>query len=80
MGDFRDPSHSGRKRNGHSKPDTFDLLGFTHYWGKSRKGSSMVKKKKKTMSGRMTRVVQSIYKWCRDHRHRSVHEQWKPQP
>ncbi len=38
--DFRHPSSSDRKRDGLSKPDTFDLLGFTYYWGKSRKGNS----------------------------------------
>jgi len=27
-----------RKRRGESKPETFDFLGFTHCWGKSRKG------------------------------------------
>lgn len=73
--DFRHPSHSGREGDARKKPDTFDLLGFTHYWDKSRKGNWTVKKK--TMSGRLTRSVQSIYQWCRKHRHRPVHEQWK---
>lgn len=73
--DFRHPSHSARKRDGLLKPDTFDLLGFTHYWGKSRKGNWTVKKK--TMSGRLTRAVRSIYQWCRVYRHRPVHEQWE---
>jgi len=73
--DFRHPSHSDRKREGQSKPDTFDLLGFTHYWGKSRKGNWTVKKK--TMSKRLTRSVRSIYQWCRKHRHWPVHEQWQ---
>ena len=73
--DFRHPHHSGRKRDGYSKPDTFDLLGFTHYWGKSRKGNWTVKKK--TMSKRLTRSVRSIYQWCRKHRHQPVPEQWK---
>ena len=73
--DFRHPSHSGRTRDGANKPDTFDLLGFTHYWGKSRKGNWTVMKK--TMSGRLTRAVQSIYQWCRSYRHLPVGEQWK---
>jgi group II intron reverse transcriptase/maturase len=72
--DFRHPSHSGRKRDGNSKPDTFDLLGFTHFWGKSRKGNWTVAKK--TMSKRLTRAVQSIYQWCRTYRHLPVREQW----
>ncbi len=73
--DFRHPCHSGRKRDGQSKPDTFDLLGFTHYWGKSRKGTWTVKKK--TMSKRLTRAVRSTYQWCRDHRHWPVSQQWR---
>ena len=72
--DFRHPSHSGRKREGLSKPDTFDLLGFTHYWGKSRKGKWVVKRN--TMSKRLTRAVRSIYQWCRTYRHRPVQQQW----
>lgn len=73
--DFRHPSHSGRKREGRTKPDTFDLLGFTHYWGKSRKGNWTVKKR--TMSKRLTRAVRSIYQWCRKNRHQPVREQWR---
>jgi len=74
--DFRHPQNSGRQRDGPSKPDTFDLLGFTHYWGKSsRKGNWTVKKK--TMSKRLTRAVRSIYQWCRNNRHKSVHDQWR---
>jgi len=72
--DFRHPSNSGRKRDGKPDPDTFDLLGFTHYWGKSRKGAWIVKRR--TMSKRFTRAVRSIYQWCRDHRHLPVRVQW----
>jgi group II intron reverse transcriptase/maturase len=72
--DFRHPWHSGRKRDGDSQPETFDLLGFTHYWGKSRKGNWTVAKK--TMSTRLTRAVRSIYQWCRSYRHLPVREQW----
>lgn len=73
--DFRHPSHSGRQRDGRPKPDTFDLLGFTHYWGKSRAGQWTVKKQ--TMSRRLTRAVQTIYHWCRKYRHWPVHMQWQ---
>ncbi|RMH34281.1 MAG: group II intron reverse transcriptase/maturase [Nitrospirae bacterium] len=73
--DFRHPYHSGRKREGRPTPDTFDLLGFTHYWGKSRKGNWTVKKQ--TMSKRLTRTIRSIYQWCRTHRHKPVREQWQ---
>ena len=33
----------GGARTG-EKPETFDFLGFTHYWGKSRQGKPVVKK------------------------------------
>ena len=58
-----------------SGPDSFDLLGFTHYWGLSRKGNWVVKRK--TAKGRLSRALQRISEWCRLHRHRPVIEQWK---
>jgi group II intron reverse transcriptase/maturase len=59
--DFRHPSHSDRKREGQSKPDTFDLLGFTHYWGKSRKGNWTVKKKTITRVARSNMMFEEPY-------------------
>jgi group II intron reverse transcriptase/maturase len=58
------------RKNG---PGTFDLLGFTHYWGRSRKGGWSVMRQ--TASKRLSRAVRSIAQWCRDHRHRPVCEQ-----
>jgi RNA-directed DNA polymerase len=55
-------------------PGTFDLLGFTHYWGKTRRGGWAVKRK--TMSKRLSRAVRSIAQWCRTHRHLPVREQY----
>jgi len=34
---------------------TFDFLGFTHYWGRSRKGNPIVKRK--TAQGRFARLL-----------------------
>jgi len=48
-------------------PGTFDLLGFTHYWGRSRQGNWVVKRK--TAASRFTRAVRTIALWCRMHRH-----------
>ena len=72
---FRRPSRGtkGKEGNGASRPNTFDLLGFTHYWGRSRKGNWVVKQK--TASDRLSRAVQRIAEWCRRNRHRSVREQ-----
>jgi len=55
------------------KGATFDFLGFRHYWGQSRKGNLVVKRK--TMDSRLTRSVKAIAKWCRRHRHEPVAEQ-----
>ena len=56
-----------------SGPGTFDLLGFTHYWGKSQHGNWVVKKR--TAKDRLRRSVHRIDEWCRDHRHDPVVEQ-----
>ena len=56
-----------------SGPGTFDLLGFTHYWGKSQRGNWVVKKR--TAKDRLSRTVHRFEEWCRDHRHDPVVEQ-----
>lgn len=66
--DFRRPLLTARKSgSGRIKPETFDLLGFTHYWSRSLSGQRIVKRK--TMSSRLTHSVQAIDRWCRSHRH-----------
>jgi len=74
---FQSPSRKSRRNEeGNDKPDepgTFDLLGFTHYWGKGRKGTWVVMRK--TASKRLSRAVQSIAQWCRSHRHQPICEQ-----
>jgi len=55
------------------RPGTFDLLGFTHYWGPARRGGWVVKRK--TASDRFSRAVKKIADWCRQHRHEPVTEQ-----
>ena len=54
-------------------PGTFDLLGFAHYWARSRKGSWVVKRK--TAPSRFTRAVTKIAQWCQIHRHDPIAEQ-----
>lgn len=55
------------------RPGTFDLLGFTHYWGRSRRGVWVVKRR--TASNRFSRAVKKIAEWCRANRHEPVKEQ-----
>ena len=52
---------------------TFDLLGFTHYWAKSRRGYWVIKRK--TATDRLSRAITRIGRWCREHRHAPVSEQ-----
>jgi len=52
---------------------SFDLLGFTHYWGKSRWGRPVVKRK--TAASRLSRGLKRVAEWIRLNRHRPVEEQ-----
>lgn len=54
-------------------PSSFDFLGFTHYWGKSRKDRWVVRRK--TAKNRLARALQRVTEWCRLHRHDRVSEQ-----
>lgn len=67
--DFRRPGRStdsGKRRS-------FDMLGFTHFWGRSRKGKWVVFRK--TASQRLSRALKRLGRWCRKFRHRSVADQ-----
>lgn len=68
-------SNPSRRTRGGGGPEagTFDLLGFTHYWGKSRRGPWVVKRK--TASKRLSRAIASVAQWCRQNRHRPISEQ-----
>jgi len=67
--DFRRPGAKGGPRDG-NEPCTFDFLGFTHYWGRSRKGRSVVKRK--TAASRFRRMLKRAGEWLRRHRHAPV--------
>lgn len=58
-----------------SEPEVFDFLGFTHYWGKSRKGKWVVKRK--TAKKKLKQAVRRVYEWCKRNRHKPVKEQWR---
>jgi group II intron reverse transcriptase/maturase len=56
-----------------SAPQPFDFLGFTHYWGRSRRGAWVVKRK--TAKSRLKRALAALSDWCRDHLHLPIKEQ-----
>jgi group II intron reverse transcriptase/maturase len=72
--DFRSPPLADGK-HGSQRERSFDLLGFTHYWGRSRKGRWVVRRK--TAKNRLSRALRQIGQWCRRNRHRPVAEQQK---
>jgi len=49
---------------------TFDFLGFTFYWTRTRKGRWAMFCKTRRAS--LRRIIQSVYDWCRRHRHQPV--------
>ena len=68
---FGAPRLEDRTRGG--RAETFDFLGFTHYWSRSRRGYPIVKRK--TAKDRMSRALKAVKLWCRTQRHLPVQEQ-----
>lgn len=62
-----------KRRDDDQDPGTFNLLGFTHFWARSRGGAWVVRRK--TAADRFTRAVRAITQWCRSNLHRPVAEQ-----
>jgi len=60
---FRRPSRT-------NATESWDFLGFTHYWSRTHKGYWVVKRK--TMRKRLARALSRIDDWCRMHRHAPV--------
>ena len=61
--------------NEKGKVGTFDFLGFTHYWAKSRKGFPVVKRK--TSCKKMRAVVKDFHDTCRINQHEKLKDQCK---
>jgi RNA-directed DNA polymerase len=72
---FHPPAHSNPEGGEGQRQRSFDLLGFTLYWGRSRKGKWVVQQK--TMKSRLRRALRRISMWCRENRHLPVKEQSK---
>jgi group II intron reverse transcriptase/maturase len=64
-----------RKEQSGPKNGTFDFLGFTHYWAKSRRGYWVIKRK--TARKRQRRTIKSLWQWCKKNRHRPLEEQYQ---
>lgn len=64
---FQSPGKGG------GEPESFNLLGFTHIWAKSRRGYWVIKQR--TAKERLQRALKAIGAWCRLNRHRALKEQ-----
>ena len=53
--------------------ESFDFLGFTFYWGRSRKGARVIWMR--TARDRLARAIQRCWQWCRSHKHLPIREQ-----
>jgi hypothetical protein len=70
------PGADGRDGRSPRPPRSFDFLGFSFFWGRSRKGHWVVRRK--TAKDRLNRALCAVGDWCRRYRHTSVrwqHEQ-----
>ena len=72
---FERPSDArdGASSEVRTPPGTFDLLGFTHYWARSRNGNWVVKRK--TSPSRFRRGLKTLSDWCRLNRHQTMRDQ-----
>ncbi len=68
---FGRPPSSGAKPG--EKPGSFDFMGFTHYWGRSRRGNQVVMRK--TAGARFRRSLRAIREWGWRNRHLPMREQ-----
>lgn len=65
--DFRHPWESTEPSQ------SFDFLGFTHYWEKTRRGGFGVGRK--TKGKKYQAALGRIWDWCKENRHRPIAEQ-----
>jgi group II intron reverse transcriptase/maturase len=66
---FEKPKGDGPGNGG----ETFDFLGFTHYWARSRRGYWVIKRR--TAKTRVSRTMKAFWRWCRENRHMPVPKQ-----
>jgi group II intron reverse transcriptase/maturase len=69
---FRKPEGRQASDNGNG---TFDFLGLTHYWTRSRRGFWVLKRR--TARKRLRRTKKALWHWCRTNRHAPVKYQYQ---
>ncbi len=66
---FRKPDNQNRPDRP-NRPGTFNFLGFTFYWGRTRKGGWTIKPK--TEKRKFSYGLKKISKWCKKNRHLKI--------
>jgi group II intron reverse transcriptase/maturase len=69
---FRKPDAREGSEGGNG---TFDFLGLTHYWTRSRRGFWVIKRR--TAGKRLRRTKKSLWRWCRTNRHAPLKYQYQ---
>ena len=69
---FRRPDYKEKSGKGGG---TFDILGLTHFWSRSRKGNWVIKRK--TAKKRLRRTMKALWQWCRTNRHMPLKDQYR---
>jgi RNA-directed DNA polymerase len=69
---FRKPGRTVESGPGNG---TFECLGCTHDWTKSRRGYWVIKRT--TAQNRLRRAMKAVWQWCRNHRHDLLREQYR---
>lgn len=69
------PFQIPRHRPEDYRPGTFDFLGFTHHWDRTRGGGWAIKRR--IAKDRFNRALKSVTQWCRCNRHCAVQAQWR---
>ena len=54
---------------------TFDFLGFTHYWARSKRGYWVIKRK--TKAKKLRAAMTAMWQWCKHNRHKPIEVQGK---
>jgi group II intron reverse transcriptase/maturase len=70
--EFRKPKASQASARGNG---TFEFLGFTHYWARTRRGFWVIKRR--TARKRLRRTQKALWQWCRHNRHAPLQYQYR---
>ena len=72
---FKRPRLRDYGGTGAGRPESFDFLGLTQHWARSRRNYWVIKRR--TAKDRFARAVRRVTQWCKQHRHDPVQQQYE---